>query len=208
MTVHSRRFFAPIATAVIAAVALAGCSTSDPLAEQYRSGTDQNYIAGDGSLLEIAQSNRGDAIVFEGVDEHGATISSRDHLGEVLVVNFWASYCVPCRVEAPDLQALSEEWDGNGASFLGINTWDEPDTALAFSRTYGVTYPSVMDAASGSAQLAFAGNVPPSALPTTIVLDKQGRVAARILGQLQAKSILDSIIERVVNESNAAGSAG
>ncbi|MBX3094659.1 MAG: TlpA family protein disulfide reductase [Cryobacterium sp.] len=205
---YSRRFVVAAATVATVALALAGCSTSDPLAEQYRSGTDQNYIAGDGSLLEIAQSNRGDVIVFEGVDEHGAAISSSDHLGEVLVVNFWASYCVPCRVEAPDLQALSEEWEGNGASFLGINTWDEPDTALAFSRTYGVTYPSVMDAASGTAQLAFAGNVPPSALPTTIVLDKQGRVAARILGQIKAKSILDSLIERVVNESDAAGSTG
>lgn len=207
MTVHSRKLVV-VATAALVGLGLAGCSTSDPLAEQYRSGTEQNYIAGDGSLLEIAQSNRGDAIVFEGIDEYGAAISSSDHLGEVLVVNFWASYCVPCRVEAPDLQALSEEWEDNGASFLGINTWDEPDTAIAFSRTYGVTYPSIMDAASGSAQLAFAGNVPPSALPTTIVLDKQGRVAARILGQIKAKSILDSLIERVVNESNVAGSAG
>lgn len=208
MTALSRRLLVAAATAIIAGLALAGCSPSDPLAEQYRSGTEQNYIAGDGSLLEITQSNRGDVIVFDGVDEHGAAISSSDHLGEVLVVNFWASYCVPCRVEAPDLQALSQKWEDKGASFLGINTWDEPDTALAFSRTYGVTYPSVMDATSGSAQLAFAGNVPPSALPTTIVLDREGRVAARILGQLQARSILDSIIDRVVNESTAAGAAG
>jgi len=203
-----RRTRAAVAAASVIALALTltGCA-NDPLAEQYREGTGQNYIAGDGSLLEIAPGNRGEPIVFSGVDEQGAAVSSDDHLGEVLVVNFWASYCVPCRVEAPDLEALSNEWEGNGASFLGINTWDEPETAIAFSRTYGVSYPSIMDAASGGAQLAFAGNVPPSALPTTIVLDQQGRVAARILGQLQAKSILDALIERVVGESTA-GSQG
>src|SRR5690606_12314478 len=113
-----------------------------------------------------------------------------------------------CRVEAPDLEALSQEWADDGVTFLGVNTWDEPETALAFSRTYGVSYDSVMDAASGSAQLAFAGTVPPSALPTTIVLDRDGRVAARILGQLQAKSILDAIINRVANETPSTGSTG
>ena len=174
-----------VAASIIAlTLALAGCSANDPLAEQYRDGTDQNYIAGDGSVLEVAAANRDEPIVFEGVTETGEQVSSTDHLGEVLVVNFWASYCVPCRVEAPDLEALSQEWADDG-----------------------VTYASVMDAASGSAQLAFAGNVPPSALPTTIVLDREGRVAARILGQLQAKSILDAIIERVASETSS-GSQG
>lgn len=201
----SRRIQAVAASTLTLALTLTACSANDPLAEQYREGTGQNYIAGDGSVLEIAPGNRGEPITFSGVTETGEQVSSTDHLGEVLVVNFWASYCVPCRVEAPDLEALSNEWAEDGVTFLGINTWDEPETALAFARTYGVSYPSVMDAASGSAQLAFAGNVPPSALPTTIVLDREGRVAARILGQLQ-KSILDALIDRVVSETST-GSA-
>lgn len=200
---RARTLAAVAASAAALALVLAGCSANDPLAEEYRGGSGQNYTSPDGSVLTISPDNRGDAVEFEGIDELGGRISSADHIGEVLVVNFWASYCVPCRVEAPDLEALSAEWDGNGATFIGINTWDEPETAMAFSRTYGVTYPSVMDASSGSAQLAFAGNVPPSALPTTIVLDQQGRVAARILGQLQSKSILDGLIETVVAEAQA-----
>ena len=139
-------------------------------------------------------------IVFEGVSETGKAISSADYLGRVLVVNFWAGYCAPCRVEAPMLEKLSTDWASKGASFVGVNTYDEPATAQAFARTYGVTYPSLIDADSGAAQLAFAGNVPPSALPTTIVLDSKGRVAARILGALEAASILDAIIKTVIAE--------
>src|SRR5690554_1834675 len=198
---RSHRTRAVAASVIVIALTLTGCSANDPLAEQYREGTGQNYISGDGSWLEIPPGNRGEPIRFDGVTEAGETVSSTDHAGDVLVVNFWASYCVPCRVEAPDLEALSREWADDGVTFLGINTWDEPETALAFSRTYGVTYASIMDAASGSAQLAFAGNVPPSALPTTIVLDRDGRVAARILGQLQAKSILAGLIKRVAEEA-------
>ena len=197
--------FRSVALAVASVLILAGCTANDPLAEQYRSGSEKNYIAGDGSVLEISPDNRTEPIVFSGETENGMTVSSEDYLGEVLVVNFWASYCGPCRVEAPDLEDLSTSWDGRGATFLGINTWDEPDTALAFSRKYGVTYPSIMDARSGEAQLAFAGEVPPSALPTTIVLDQDGRVAARILGQIQAKSILDTIVRTVVAETPGQG---
>lgn len=187
--------------ALAASLALAGCTANDPLAEQYRDGVEKNYIAGDGSVLEVGPTERGEPIAFGGTTEDGGSFDSTDHLGEVLVVNFWASYCGPCRVEAPDLEELSQKWGDAGAVFVGINTWDEAPTAQAFARNYGVTYPSVLDASSGEAQLAFAGNVPPSALPTTIVLDKQGRVAARILGQIPAKSILDSLIATVTEEA-------
>ena len=184
---------------VVAAVLLSGCTT-DPLAAEYASGGNKNYVAGDGSILEIAPADRTEPIVFAGVSENGDDVSSADYLGQVLVVNFWAGYCAPCRVEAPDLQALSAKWATQGASFLGVNTYDEPATAQAFARTYGVTYPSLIDAKTGAVQLAFAGNVPPSALPTTIVLDAKGRVAARILGQLEAASILNAIITTVAAE--------
>lgn len=183
-----------------AALVLTGCASNDPLAQQYRDGSDKNYVAGDGSIMEVSPADRDAPITFEGTTELGESVSSEDYLGEVLVVNFWASYCGPCRVEAPDLEKVSQEWAGKGASFLGINTYDGAEQALAFSRKYGVSYPSVLDAKSGEAQLAFAGKVPPSALPTTLVLDREGRVAARILGQVQAASILDALIETVAAE--------
>jgi thiol-disulfide isomerase/thioredoxin len=194
-----RGFIKVGALAISAALLLSGCTT-DQFAQDYRDGGNKNYVAGDGSILEIPPAQRDKPIVFEGVSETGKAISSADYLGRVLVVNFWAGYCAPCRVEAPMLEKLSKDWASKGASFVGVNTYDEPATAQAFARTYGVSYPSLIDADSGAVQLAFAGNVPPSALPTTIVLDSKGRVAARILGALEAASILDAIIKTVIAE--------
>jgi thiol-disulfide isomerase/thioredoxin len=185
------------AVALAALLMLTGC-TSDPLAAQYRDGGNQNYIAGDGTVLEIPTQNRAAPVSFTGTTDSGAKVASSDYLGKVLVVNFWASYCAPCRAEAPELEKLSRTYESKGVAFLGVNTTDSADTSLAFARTYKVTYPSVIDADTGAVRLAFAGKAAPSALPTTLVLDKQGRVAARILGQLQAASILDSIIKTVL----------
>jgi len=184
--------------AATAALLLVGCSSTEQLALDYGSGGNQNYVAGDGSILEIPPANRADPIVFDGTTEDGGKVSSSDYAGRVLVVNFWAGYCAPCRAEAPLLEELSQKWADNGASFLGVNTFDEAASAQAFARTYGVTYPSVIDVNSGEVQLAFAGSVAPSALPTTIVLDSSGRVAARILGAVATASILDAIIATVV----------
>ena len=178
---------------------LTGCA-SDPLAEQYRDGGNENYIAGDGAVLEIPESRRAAPVEFEGTTDAGGKVSSSDYAGDVLVVNFWASYCGPCRLEAPDLQALSESYREKGVSFLGVNIAEQPGTSLAFSRKYGVTYPSIIDADTGAVRLAFAGNTGQGALPTTLVLDKQGRVAARILGQVQARSILESLLKTALAE--------
>jgi thiol-disulfide isomerase/thioredoxin len=125
-----------------------------------------------------------------------------DFDGQVLVVNFWYAGCAPCRAEAPDLEALSQKYEGAGASFLGVNIYDGADTSLAFARNFGVSYPSLLDAREGTIRLAFAGNIPPKAVPTTFVLDTEGRIAARILGQLQERSILDTIVRDLVAEGN------
>lgn len=193
-----RRIVTPIVLGLSLALALAGCSSADQLAIDYGSGGNKNYVAGDGSILEIPPENRTKTIEFTGTTETGAEVSSDDYRGEALVVNFWAGYCAPCRAEAPELQKLSQKWADRGAKFLGVNTYDEPASVQAFARNYGVTYPSIIDVHSGTVQLAFAGTVAPSALPTTIVLDAKGRVAARILGQIESASILDAIIKRVV----------
>ncbi|MFC6356649.1 TlpA family protein disulfide reductase [Luethyella okanaganae] len=194
-----RRRLAPVAVAVAFALLLAGCS-NDPLAEQYREGSNKNYIAGDGAVTEIDVSNRDEPIEFSGTTESGTTVTSADYAGEVLVVNFWFASCAPCRAEARDLQALNERFDGKGASFLGVNVRDQTDTAAAFEKTFGVTYPSVIDANDAAVQLAFTGKVPANAVPTTLVLDAQGRVAARILGQLQERSILETLIRDTIAE--------
>ena len=189
--------------AVIAAVALvaalAGC-TADPLAEQYASGSTQNYISGDGSVTTITAENRGDPVEFEGVTAEGDAVSSADYEGQVVVLNFWYAACPPCRVEAPDLEKLHLSLEGDGASFLGVNVRDQADTARTFETETGVTYPSVIDANDGNLLLAFAGTVAPNAVPTTLVIDKQGRVAARFLGQVESPSALDTIIRDTIAE--------
>lgn len=138
--------------------------------------------------------------MFDGMTDAGYPVSSDDYSGDVLVVNFWYAACAPCRVEAPDLAALSAKYHGAGASFLGVNVYDQPDTSLAFARNFDIAYPSIMDADSGTVRLAFAGHAPPSAVPTTLVLDKQGRIAARFIGLIEAPSMLDTIISDLIAE--------
>lgn len=188
-----------LALAAASVIALAGCA-SDPLAEQYREGSGKGFISGDGTVSEFPAAERGEPIEFGGTTIDGEAFDSADIAGEVAVVNFWYAGCAPCRAEAPMLQEVFEEYEGEGATFVGVNVRDQAATAASFERDYGITYPSILDVDDGDAQFAFAGDVPPAAVPTTIVLDKQGRVAARILGQLTDASILDTIVGDLVDE--------
>lgn len=192
----------PILAGVLAlavAVVLSGC-TGDPLADKY--GGSEGTSSTDGSFSEFAPADRGDPVVFEGTTDTGLTASNEDYAGQVLVVNFWYASCGPCRAEAPDLQELSAKHEGDGAMFLGVNIYDQAESALAFARKFDITYPSIMDADSGETRLAFAGHAPPSTVPTTLVLDKQGRVAARFLGQIAAPSNLDTVIRELIDEES------
>nr|WP_217498940.1 TlpA disulfide reductase family protein [Leifsonia sp. C5G2] len=189
-----------VAAAAATTLVLAGCTADDSLAKQYRSGSGQNYIAGDGTVSEYAAANRGEPVSFAGTLQDGTKVSSSDYAGKVLVVNFWYAGCPPCRVEAPDLQSLSQKYAAQGVDFLGVNLYDSAQTAASFEKDKGVTYPSVLDRDTGSVLLAFSKTVPPKATPTTLVVDKKGRVAARILGAIPGKSILDTLISDAVAE--------
>lgn len=192
---------AVIALAISGAVAISGCTADDSLAQQYREGTGQGYISGDGAYTVIAADDRGAPIEFSGTIENGDTVSSDDYRGEVLVVNFWYAGCPPCRLEAPDLETLAQRFEPDGVSFLGVNIYDQAPTALSFAKEFGVTYPSILDVNSGSVRLAFAGQVAPTAVPTTLVLDREGRVAARIAGLVSEPSVLRSMISDALAES-------
>lgn len=180
-----------------AVLLLAGCS-ADPLAEQYGDGTEPGYISGDGAYLEIPADQRAAPVEFAGEDERGNAVSSDDFAGSVTVVNFWYAGCPPCRVEAPDLAAVANAYDE--VKFLGVNTYDGPDVALRFAADNGIPYPSILDVGTASVQLAFAGTVAPNAVPTTLILDRQGRVAGRISGLITDRSILEAMIDRVLAE--------
>jgi peroxiredoxin len=188
--------------AVIAmALAVSGC-TNDTLAQQYRSGSSQNYISGDGTISEITLKARAAPVRFAGKDENGKSISSADYRGRVFVVNFWYAACPPCRAEAHDLEKTSQTFAAQGVSFLGVNVRDKAATALSFDKEYGMTYPSVLDGDSGALQLAFSGVIAPNAVPTTLVMDRQGRVAAQILGKIPDASTLGALITTVLGETS------
>lgn len=185
----------------VVALLLGGCvSESDDLAEQYRAGTGQNYISGDGALTVVAPDSRTAAIEFQGPLDAGGVFSSADYSGQVMVVNFWYAGCPPCRLEAPDLEALHQQFLDDGVVFVGVNIIDQAPTALAFAEEFGVTYPSIIDTNDGSVRLAFAGQVAPNAVPTTLVMDQQGRIAARISGLLSEPDVLAELIRDVQGE--------
>ncbi|MEO5316781.1 TlpA disulfide reductase family protein [Pseudarthrobacter sp. CC12] len=172
--------------------ALAGCGSNDTLANQAKAGDNKNYIAGDGSVTEYAPAQRIKPVVLTGKLYDGTVISSTDWAGRVAVLNFWYAACAPCRLEAPRLEALWEQFQPDGVRFYGVNIRDEEQAAAAFERTFGITYPSMQDK-DGGILLAMAQYVPPQAVPSTLVLDKQGRVASRILG-LADQGTLKSLI--------------
>ncbi|ABM10579.1 Thiol:disulfide interchange protein, thioredoxin family (plasmid) [Paenarthrobacter aurescens TC1] len=162
------------------------------MAEKVNAGTN-SYVAGDGSVAEYAADIRGETVRFSGQLFDGTTLANDDWAGQVTVLNVWYAACAPCRVEAPDLSALHSEFEPQGVKFYGINTRDEAPTAEAFERSFGIEYPSLKDK-NGKILLALTDYVPPQAVPTTLVLDKEGRVAARILG-IAEKSTLKAIIQ-------------
>ncbi len=185
---------ATLAAAVgLLAVLLAGCTEAPNL------GSSSTYSTDD-TITEIAEADRGEPIEFSGPLDTGGTADSSDWLGSVVVVNFWYAACPPCRAEAPDLEALYEQFAPDGVVFIGINVRDTTATATTFSQEFGITYPSILDAEEASVQLAFAGNVDPNAVPTTIILDQQGRPAARILGLIPSRTTLATLIRSVQAE--------
>jgi thiol-disulfide isomerase/thioredoxin len=179
---------------------LSGCA-NDALAKQYTSGDDKNYIAGSG-VTEVAPSKRADPVTFSGETEDGTTFSSKSALGDVLVVNFWYAGCPPCRAEASDLAKISSEYASKGVTFIGVNTRDDAATAKAYDARFKVGYPSILDVDGGAVQLAFSGSMRPNATPTTFVMDRKGRIAARIAGDIAVQpSTLTTLIDSSLDES-------
>lgn len=190
--------FGLIAGLVAGTAACAG-GANDGLAQQYRQGDNKNYIAGDGSVTEFAKTNRGEPVVWSGTTELGATIGSAELSGVVVVMNFWYSGCAPCRAEAPDLMAVEKQFKGQKVQVVGVNVRDTAATTIAFERNFGLDYPSIIDNNTGSVLLAFTGIVTPQAVPTTLVIGRDGRVTSRILGRFE-KGTLRALIETAVAE--------
>ena len=187
------------ALAISALVLTTSACANDSLADQFRSGDNKNYIAGDGTVTEFSIGSRPKAASWSGVTESGEAISSTQLEGVVTVMNFWYAGCAPCRVEMPELVELQTEFLSEGVQFIGVNVRDSAETSLAFARRIDMNFPSVMDAKTGSVVLGFTGVVTPQAVPTTLVIDSEGNVSARVLGRID-KGILTTLVKTVIEE--------
>lgn len=177
------------------AFSLSACA-SDPLAEQFRSGTNKNYISGDGSVTEF-QGEKSKGADWIAATFDGQVLESKNLLGHVVVLNFWYAGCAPCRAETPDLAAIASEYEAQGVQVVGVNVRDTAETALAFARTHNLNYPSVIDIESGAVVQAYTGVVSPSAVPTTLVINAKGEITARVLGRF-VPSTLRSLIDTAI----------
>lgn len=184
-----------LAAAAAATVLLAGCSEDD-LTQQARDGSQQGYVSGDGTVEQLDVADRTRTITLDGTTLEGQPWSSTDHLGDVVVINVWGSWCGPCQAEAPDLQAAYQHFQDADApvTFIGVNERDGVPTALAFQEAEGIGYPSLRDD-GGQTLAALQGMAP--ARPSTLVLDAEGRLAARVSGQVE-ESTLRGLVEDVL----------
>ena len=190
------------AGAAVAALLLVGCSAEEGGTPELRAQAEQAFVSGDGSVQLLAPADREavDRVAGETLD--GGTLDLADLRGAPVVLNVWGSWCAPCHAEAPELVAAHEEL-GEDAAFVGIDIRDRSrQSALAFEEEYGITWPSLYDPDSLHL-LALRGAVPPQAVPATLVLDAEGRVAARILGQVESGTLV-GIVSDVAQETGAA----
>lgn len=202
-----RRAAAALAIPLLGALVLTGCSGGgNDLAKQWQESSDKGYVSGDGTSLSIPKAERTDPVEFSGETDGSKIYGSEDTLGFVTVVNFWYAGCAPCRAEAPDLEAAYAEFADKDVKFIGVNTRDQVAQAQQFAEQFNIEYPSIMDNAGGRAVLrAFAGQVPLNAVPTTLVLDTEGRVAHKVVGQLAGESQLRTLIDETLAESSESG---
>lgn len=187
-----------VALALGVSLALSACGANDPLANQFKQGDNKNYIAGDGSVTEFRDlATRKSGAAWSSTTAEGKPFSSADLEGKVVVLNFWYAGCAPCRAETPDLDRIAKEFADQGVLVVGVDLRDSAETVLAFNRNKNISYPSVMDSESGDVVLAYTGVVSPEAVPTTLVIDRQGRIAARVIGRIEP-SILKTLIKAEV----------
>ena len=173
---------------LIGCAGLTGCSGGPD------SVAGQGFISGDGTVTSLTAEKRKDPVQLEGTQLDGGRWSIADFRGQVVVVNVWASWCPPCIAEAKDLEEVHQATEGEGVQFVGINTDADLAAARVHEKRFGVTYPSI-DSDGGRLLLALRGSLQPDAKPTTLVLDRDGRVAARVLGKVDASTLTGLITD-------------
>jgi peroxiredoxin len=170
---------------------VAGCTTGTNAVDQMN-GSDNGFVSGVVTTKVYAPADRPAAPAVTGTLLDGTTFNLANDRGHVVVLNFWGSWCTDCRVEANNVQSVHEATAAQGVEFVGVNIRDEKDPASAYEQAYHITYPSIFDP-SGRVALQFR-QVPPTAIPSTIVIDVNGRIAAVHLGAFSSENQLTDMI--------------
>ncbi|WP_082606283.1 TlpA family protein disulfide reductase [Nocardioides sp. Root190] len=168
-----------VGTILVAVGALSACGVN----------TGGSPTATRGVVDEVAVDDRISVEPFTGTLLDGKRFDSRDLAGKVVVYNVWGSWCAPCRSEAANLEQVSQETKELGVQFVGVNVRDNDAAARAFEDRYGIAYSSISTDTSGKALLAFGPALPPSAVPSTMIVDAEGRLAVRIIGPVDATTL-------------------
>ncbi len=184
---------AACALVLAAALGAAGCD-GGAIAQDVPQSSGQSFVSGSYSTTFYQAGHRPAAPAVSGQTISGQSLSLASYRGSVLVINFWGSWCTPCQQEAPALAALATRFHPRGVRFLGVDIRDDPVSAEGFMRTYQISYPSLNDPADEIA-LAFRDTVPPAGIPTTLVIDRSGRIAARIVGGVTFSGLRTLITE-------------
>lgn len=180
-----------------AVVALASCSGGE-IAQNTPVSSGQSYVSGSYSSTYYNPGSRPAAPAVAGTMLTGSKFTLSADRGNLVVLNFWGSWCAPCRSEAPALAALATHFKSSPVRFVGDDVHDSPASAQAFERTFNVGYPSLNDPGEQVA-LAFHGTVPPVAIPTTLLIDRTGHIAGRIVGGVSFRGLL-ALINKILAE--------
>ncbi|WBO64580.1 TlpA family protein disulfide reductase [Streptomyces camelliae] len=184
------------AMAAVAALTLSACGKGGTSG----GGGNTNFVTGNNGIATAPVGKRDAAPDLSGTTIDGKTLDVASFKGQVVVVNVWGSWCSPCREEAKYFAKVSQSYAGKGVQFVGINTRDTSTTpAVNFEKEHGITYPSLYDP-TGKLMLRFKkGTLNPQLIPSTLVIDRQGKVAARALEALDDTALL-KMLQPVLTE--------
>ena len=166
----------------------------------------KGYVSGDGTVAVVDAADRTAPLAeVEGPSVSGGTVSLSELTGKVVVMPVWGSWCAPCRAEAPALAEAARDLEDEGVVFLGINARDPArDNAVAFVRNFELPYDSLYDP-DGQVLLAFHGTLPPQTIPSFAVIDEEGRIAGRILGEASTATLYGVLEEVLGRELDSGG---